>query len=66
MAFTFAGMVCELAGKYRDATAFALEEQSWSFGICRSAEHASPMCSEITACVVRTEWAFLAKIHPHF
>jgi acyl-CoA synthetase (AMP-forming)/AMP-acid ligase II len=32
MAFTFAGMVCDLAGEYRDATAFALAGQSWSFG----------------------------------
>jgi acyl-CoA synthetase (AMP-forming)/AMP-acid ligase II len=32
MAFTFAGMVCELAGKYRESTAFVLEGQSWSFG----------------------------------
>jgi acyl-CoA synthetase (AMP-forming)/AMP-acid ligase II len=32
MAFTFAGMVCDLAGKYRDSTAFSLEGQSWSFG----------------------------------
>src|ERR1700688_745651 len=32
MTFTFAGMIQELAGKHRDATAFALEEESWSFG----------------------------------
>lgn len=32
MAFTFAGMMCDLAGKYRDSIAFALEGQSWSFG----------------------------------
>jgi acyl-CoA synthetase (AMP-forming)/AMP-acid ligase II len=32
MSFTFAGMIYELAGKYRDATAFTLGEQSWSFG----------------------------------
>ena len=32
MAFTFAGMVCDLAGKYSDSTAFALDGQNWSFG----------------------------------
>jgi acyl-CoA synthetase (AMP-forming)/AMP-acid ligase II len=32
MTFTFAGMVCELAGRHRDSTVFALEGESWSFG----------------------------------
>jgi acyl-CoA synthetase (AMP-forming)/AMP-acid ligase II len=32
MAFTFAGMICDLAEKYPDSTAFALEGQSCSFG----------------------------------
>ncbi|HEV7613690.1 MAG TPA: AMP-binding protein [Steroidobacteraceae bacterium] len=32
MSFTFAGMISELAGKYREAPAFALEGRSWSFG----------------------------------